>query len=61
MYNYKETMDRLIEREVAEGRVKGASALVFHKDKEIYYNAFGFADGEKGILMKRIPLSVFFP
>lgn len=53
MYNYKETMDRLIEREVAEGRVKGASALVFHRDKEIYYNAFGFADGEKGIPMKR--------
>lgn len=46
-------MDRLIEKEVAEGRVKGASALVLHRDKEIYYNAFGFADAEKGIPMKR--------
>lgn len=53
MYHYKETMDRLVEREVAEGRVKGASALVLHRNREIYYNAFGFADGEKGIPMKR--------
>ena len=48
MYYYKETMDRLIEKEGAEGRVMGASALVIHKDREIYYNAFGFADGERG-------------
>ncbi|MCM1065049.1 MAG: beta-lactamase family protein [Eubacterium sp.] len=53
MYDYKETMDRLIEKEVAEGRVKGASALVIHRDKEIYYNAFGYADAERGILMER--------
>ncbi len=53
MYYYKETMDRLIEKEVAEGRVMGASALVIHKDREIYYNAFGFADGERGLSMKR--------
>lgn len=53
MYHYKETMDRLIEREVTEGRVKGASALVLHRNREIYYNAFGFADGEKEIPMKR--------
>lgn len=53
MYHYKETMDRLIEKEVAEGRVKGASALVLHKDQEIYFNAFGYADAEKGIPMRR--------
>ncbi len=53
MYNYKETMDSLIEREVAEGRVKGASALVIHRNREIYYNAFGYADEEKGMSMKR--------
>lgn len=53
MYNYRETMDRLIAQEVTEGRVKGASALVLHRDKEIYYNAFGYADAEKGIPMKR--------
>lgn len=53
MFVYKETMDRLIAREVAEGRVKGASALVLHKGKEIYYNAFGLADAERGIPMQR--------
>ncbi|MCM1214172.1 MAG: beta-lactamase family protein [Lachnospiraceae bacterium] len=53
MYDYKETMDRLIGKEVAESRVKGASALVIHRDKEIYYNAFGYADAERGILMER--------
>ena len=53
MYNYKETMDRLIQKEVMEGRVKGASALVLHRNREIYYNAFGYADAEKGIPMKR--------
>lgn len=53
MFNYKETMDNLIRKEVEEGRVKGASALVVHKGKEIYYNAFGMADGERGIPMRR--------
>ena len=53
MFNYKETMDRLIRKEVEEGRVKGASPLVVHKGKEIYYNAFGMADAERGIPMQR--------
>lgn len=53
MFDYKETMDRLLQQEIAEGRVKGASALVVHKGKEIYYNAFGMADAERGIPMKR--------
>ena len=53
MYHYRETMDRLIEKEVTEGRVKGASALVLHRDREIYYNAFGYGDGEQGTPMAR--------
>ncbi len=53
MFNYKETMDNLLQKEVAEGRVKGASALVIHKGKEIYYNAYGYADAERGIPMER--------
>ena len=53
MYNYKDTMDKLLMREVSENRVKGVSALVLHKGKEIYFNAFGMADVERGILMKR--------
>lgn len=53
MFNYKETMDNLIRKEVEEGFVKGASALVVHKGKEIYCNAFGLADAERGIPMQR--------
>ena len=53
MFEYKKTMDKLMEQEVAEGRVKGASALVLHRGREIYYNAFGFADAERGITMQR--------
>ncbi len=50
MFEYKEIMDKLIAGEVAEGGVKGASALVLHKGKEIYYNAFGFAEDRKSVV-----------
>ena len=53
MFDYRETMDRILRQEVAEGRVKGVSALVLHKGKEIYYNQFGYADAENGVLMQR--------
>lgn len=53
MYDYKTTVDRLVQKEVAEGRVKGASALVLHRGKELYYGAFGEADAERGIPMRR--------
>lgn len=53
MYDYKTTMDRLVQKEVAEGRVKGASALVLHRGKELYYGAFGEADAERAIPMRR--------
>lgn len=53
MYHYKETMDKLIRQEVESGSVKGASALVLHRGRELYYNAFGLADAERGYPMKR--------
>lgn len=53
MFDYKKTMDKLLQQEIAEGRVKGASALVLHRGKEIYFNAFGYADAEKAAPMKR--------
>lgn len=53
MFDYRETMDRILQQEVAEGRVKGVSALVLHKGKELYYNQFGYADAEKGVPMQR--------
>lgn len=53
MFNYQQTMNQILQKEVEEGRVKGASALVLHHDQEIYYHACGYADAEKGIPMKR--------
>ncbi len=53
MYNYRETMDRIIRQEVEQGRVMGASALVLKEGQEFYYNAFGMADGERKIPMAR--------
>ncbi len=50
---YRENMDRLLEQEVAGGSVKGASALVLRGGEEQYYNAFGYADAERGIRMER--------
>ncbi|MBQ2803817.1 MAG: beta-lactamase family protein, partial [Lachnospiraceae bacterium] len=53
MFHYKQTMDSLIQREVDEGRVKGASALVLHKDREVYFHTYGYANEETGQPMKR--------
>lgn len=53
MFDYKETMNRLIQGEVDKGFVHGASALVMQGGKELYYNAFGYADKENGIPMQR--------
>ena len=53
MFDYKQTMDKLIRTEVDEGRVAGASALVLHKGKEIYYYDYGYADKENAVPMKR--------
>lgn len=51
--NYTKTMDSLMENEVTRGFVKGNSALVIKDGEEIYFNAFGYADAEKGTPMKR--------
>ncbi len=53
MYDYRETMDRILRQEVEQGKVPGASALVLCRGEELYFNAFGMADMEQGIPMKR--------
>ena len=53
MYDFKATMDKLVRKEVTEGNVKGASALVIHRGQEIYHGAFGQAHAERGIPMGR--------
>lgn len=53
MFDYKETMDKLIQAEIDKGFINGGSALVMQDGKELYFNALGYADKEKGIPMKR--------
>lgn len=53
MFDYKATVDRLLQKTVEEGEAVGLSLLVLHREKEIYYNAFGYADRERAIPMGR--------
>jgi len=53
MFQCRQTLNNLIDREVAEGRVGGASALILHKGKEVYFHACGDADREKSVPMQR--------
>ncbi len=39
-------IDSTLNRFVASGNIAGVSALIFEKDKEVYYKAFGYADRE---------------
>ncbi|MCE7056163.1 beta-lactamase family protein [Algoriphagus sp. AGSA1] len=38
---------------IESGNVAGASALIFEKDQEVYFNAFGYADRENHVKMDR--------
>lgn len=53
MFDYKETIDKLIEQELREGKINGASFLALHKGREAYFNTYGYADRENGIPMRR--------
>lgn len=53
MSEYGKRVDRLLQKELEAGRVKGVSALVLHRGREIYCDSFGFADAERGIPMRR--------
>ena len=46
-------VDSALKSLVDEGRVAGVSALIYEKNKEAYYNAFGFADREAAVPMDR--------
>lgn len=49
----KARIDSTLKNYVDSGKIAGVSALVFEKDKEAYFNAFGYADREAKILMDR--------
>ncbi|WP_075348804.1 serine hydrolase domain-containing protein [Algoriphagus marinus] len=46
-------LDSTLQSYVNSGNVAGISALIFEKDQEVYFNAFGFANQEKQIPMDR--------
>ncbi|MFM1879119.1 MAG: hypothetical protein RLZZ241_1985 [Bacteroidota bacterium] len=46
-------IDSLLKDIVGAGQVGGISALIFEKGEEVYFGAFGEADGDKGIPMSR--------
>ncbi len=46
-------IDSTLKSYVDLGKVAGISALIYEKDKEVYFGAFGFADRNAGIPMSR--------
>lgn len=46
-------IDRALKSFVDSGNIAGVSALIFEKDKEVYFNAFGHADRKAKKLMDR--------
>lgn len=49
----KERMDATLKGFVDSGKIVGVSALVFEKGREVYFNAFGYADREEKVPMSR--------
>src|SRR5690349_11438489 len=49
----KNRIDAALKSFVDSGKVAGLSALIFEKNKEVYYNAFGYANREAKIPMDR--------
>jgi CubicO group peptidase (beta-lactamase class C family) len=49
----KHRIDSTLKSFIDSGKTVGMSALVFEKGKEVYYNAFGYADREAKIPMNR--------
>jgi len=49
----KARIDSTLKRFVDSGKIAGVSALIFEKSKEVYYDAFGYADLEAKVPMDR--------
>lgn len=49
----KERLDSTLSSYVESRNVAGISALIFEKDKEVYFNAYGYANQEENIPMDR--------
>lgn len=56
----KKRIDSTLKSYVDEGKTVGVSALIFEKGKEVYYNAYGYADREASKPMDRNTLVRIF-
>ena len=56
----KQRIDSTLQAFVADSLVVGASALIFEKGKEVYFNAFGHADREAGMPMARNTIATIY-
>lgn len=53
MYDYRQAIDRIMQREVDEGQIAGAAYLLIQGGRERYFSACGYADRERKTLIKR--------
>ncbi len=56
----KTRLDSALNNFVESGMVAGASALIFEKDKEVYFNAYGYADREAKQAMDRQTIAIIY-
>ncbi|MEQ8473585.1 MAG: serine hydrolase domain-containing protein [Marinoscillum sp.] len=56
----KSRIDSVLQSFVADSIVAGASALIFEKGKEVYFNAYGHADREAGVPMSRSTIATIY-
>ena len=56
----KERIDAALQSFIADSLVVGASALIFEKGEEVYFNAFGQADREAGVPMDRNTIATIY-
>ena len=49
----KQRIDSVLQQFVATGDIAGVSALIYEKNREVYFNAFGKADRENNVPMTR--------
>ena len=53
-------IDSMLQSIVSDNIVAGASALIFEKGREVYFNAYGYADREAGVPMARNTIATIY-
>lgn len=56
----KARIDAALQSFIADSLVAGASALIYEKGEEVYFNAFGYADREGGVPMARNTIATIY-